>query len=135
MSHLSTLQLADLAGITKRQAQRILERGTPDLGASRTDGEHWVIPDTPAVRKWAKGYQRWRRGGLPKANVNGPHAMAAFVTLESVGGWFAVWRRNTAPKFDQWEKDQLDRAIALLEPMAQVHAELVAKRDALKRRK
>jgi len=60
MSHLSSKQLAELARITTRQAQRILDRGTPNLGATRTAGGHWIIPDTPEVRRWAREHQRWK---------------------------------------------------------------------------
>jgi hypothetical protein len=65
MSHLSTNQLAELASLTKRQVQRVLEKGVPDLGATRTPGRHWIIPDTPAIRKWAKNHRRWKRGDEP----------------------------------------------------------------------
>jgi hypothetical protein len=135
MSHLTTQQLADLAGITKRQTQRVLDRGTPDLGASRTDGGHWVIPDTAAVRSWAKDHQRWRRGGLPKGNVNGAFGRAAFATLEGVATQFAMWRRHNAAHFDQWDKARLDRGIALLDQQVLAHAQLVALRDQLELRK
>lgn len=60
MSHLSSKQLADLARLTTRQVQRILERGTPNLGATRTPGGHWAIPDTPEVRRWAREHERWK---------------------------------------------------------------------------
>ena len=60
MSHLSSKQLADLARLTTRQVQRILERGTPNLGATRTPGGHWIIPDTPEVRRWAREHERWK---------------------------------------------------------------------------
>jgi hypothetical protein len=64
MSHLSSKQLADLARLTTRQVQRILERGTPNLGATRTPGGHWIIPDTPEVRRWAREHERWK--GRPR---------------------------------------------------------------------
>ena len=46
--------------MTTRQVQRILERGTPNLGATRTLGGHWIIPDTPEVRRWAREHERWK---------------------------------------------------------------------------
>jgi hypothetical protein len=64
MSHLSSKQLADLARLTTRQVQRILERGTPNLGATRTPGGQWIIPDTPEVRRWAREHERWK--GRPR---------------------------------------------------------------------
>lgn len=66
MTHLSTAELAKLAKVQKRQIQRILESGYPDLGATRTAGGHWVIPDTIKVRKWAMNHERWNRGSIPK---------------------------------------------------------------------
>jgi hypothetical protein len=66
MTHLSTAELAKLAKVQKRQIQRILESGYPDLGATRTAGGHWVIPDTIKVRKWAMNHERWNRGIIPK---------------------------------------------------------------------
>jgi hypothetical protein len=66
MTHLSTAELAKLAKVQKRQIQRILESGFPDLGATRTAGGHWVIPDTIKVRKWAMNHERWNRGIVPK---------------------------------------------------------------------
>jgi hypothetical protein len=51
MSHISTLQLSEMAGITKRHCQRLLIAGrVPD--AVRTDGGHWLIPDNAKLRKW-----------------------------------------------------------------------------------
>ena len=136
MTHLSTHQLAELAGITKRQIQKILESEVLNIGASRTPGGHWIIPDSPAVRRWAKGHHRWRRGGLPKANINPPSPKGIqFVSIESVAFQFKYWQRKMSPRFKQWDADCLDRAIGLLEPQAQVHAELVARRDALERGK
>ncbi len=51
MSHISTQQLSEMAGITKRHCQRLLIAGhVPD--AVRTSGGHWSIPDNAKVRKW-----------------------------------------------------------------------------------
>jgi hypothetical protein len=51
MSHISTLQLSEMAGITKRHCQRLLIAGhVPN--AVRTSGGHWSIPDSAKVRKW-----------------------------------------------------------------------------------
>jgi hypothetical protein len=53
MSHITTLQLSEIAGITKRHCQRLLVAGrVPD--AVRTNGGHWMIPDNAKVRKWCK---------------------------------------------------------------------------------
>jgi hypothetical protein len=69
MSHLSSKQLAELAGLTTRQVQRILDRGTPNLGATRTEGGHWIIPDTPAVRVWAAKKERWKSSRTPQGKL------------------------------------------------------------------
>ena len=51
MSHITTQQLSEMAGITKRHCQRLLIAGhVPD--AVRTSGGHWSIPDNAKVRKW-----------------------------------------------------------------------------------
>jgi hypothetical protein len=51
MSHISTLQLSEMAGITKRHCQRLLIAGhVPN--AVRTSGGHWSIPDSAKLRKW-----------------------------------------------------------------------------------
>jgi hypothetical protein len=51
MSHITTQQLSEMAGITKRHCQRLLVGGhVPD--AVRTSGGHWSIPDSAKVRKW-----------------------------------------------------------------------------------
>jgi hypothetical protein len=136
MSHLSTAQLAELARITKRQAQRILERGTPNLGASQTPGGHWIIPDTPAVRKWARHHQKWKRGGsAKKSSLNADDKSVAIVTIEGIGQQFALWQRKTADAVPRWSERQISAAIALLEPQARLYSELVARRDALEHRK
>jgi hypothetical protein len=65
MSHFTSSKLADLAGISRRHAQRLLEEGKIE-GASRTKGGHWRIPDTPKIRKWAENFSRWE--GKPRAD-------------------------------------------------------------------
>jgi hypothetical protein len=60
ISRLSSKKLAEIARMTTRQVQRILDRATPDLGATRTPGGHWIIPDTPEVRRWAKNHEKWK---------------------------------------------------------------------------
>ncbi len=59
MSHITTQATADLAGITKRQVQRILKTGGEIPGAYRSTGGHWKIPDSPDVRRWAAEFKKW----------------------------------------------------------------------------
>ena len=66
MSHLSTIELSKLAGITKRQVQRLLLKGVVP-GAERTPASHWEIPDSNEVRAWAKNFQRWE--GKPRSEA------------------------------------------------------------------
>jgi hypothetical protein len=128
MSHLSSKQLAELARITTRQAQRILERGTPNLGATRTPGGHWIIPDTPEVRRWARKHQRWKRGGsAKKSGLNSKDKSYAIVTIEGVHQSFELWHRKMRDEIPRWNKWKVERAIELVEPMARLHAELVAR--------
>lgn len=130
MSLLTTSQLADLAGITRRQAQRILDRGTPNLGARRTPGGHWEIPDSGAVRKWARNHRRWARNDGGKA-INPPGKGGAIVTIQGINQGFQLWKRNVGPAIGRWNKDQLDAAISLLAPQAELHTELCRRRESL----
>ena len=128
MSHLSSKQLAELARITTRQAQRILERGTPNLGATRTPGGHWIIPDTPALRKWARKHQRWKRGGsAKKSGLNPKDKSYGIVTIEGMSMSFELWQRKMRDEIARWDKRRIERAIELVEHMARLHAELLAR--------
>jgi hypothetical protein len=136
MSLLTSSQLAELARITRRQAQRILDRGTPDLGARRTPGGHWEIPDTPPVRAWARHHRKWKRGGGAKMSlINPSDKSTAIVTIEGISQSFLLWRRKMASAIPSWGIKKIERAIELLAPMASLHAELCATRDRLQRRK
>lgn len=59
MSHISTAQMAQLTGYEKRHVQRLAVAGQIP-GAVRTGGGHWLIPDTPEVRKWCQTVRRSR---------------------------------------------------------------------------
>jgi hypothetical protein len=139
MTLISTTELAKIANVEKRQIQRILERGVIDFGATKTPGGHWEIPDTVKVRRWAKNHERWKRGGsAKKSGLNNSSGKSydkshAIVTIEGISHSFALWYRGMAPKMERWEGRQLDAAIALLDQQARVHAELVAKRDKLRK--
>lgn len=228
MTLISTTQLAVIAGLRTRQIQRLLDKGVPGINATKSDGGHWIIPDTPAVRKWAKNHRRWKRptvkrvagyrvvevvpdaptdnhtvthhvdGKLtwregatkdewceshlkfiprkrgftkwrrasqryasdrwgvdyvaeqeiemelamgiplpppPKPRLNPRDKSRAILTIEGISQSFAFWHRKMVAEIDTWGESQLDKAIQLLEPQARVHAELVARRDALERGK
>ncbi len=224
MTLISTAQLAVIAGLKTRQIQRLLDQGVPGIGATKSAGGHWVIPDTAAVRKWAKNHRRWKRppvkraaGGrgaaivpeaptdnhavthhaagkltwregtskeewyelhlkfmprkrgftawrrasekyacerwgvefvadaevqmeiamgipvhLPKPRLNPADKSRSFLSIEGISARFMLWHRKMVAEIDTWDASRLDRAIQLLEPQAQVHAELVALRQALK---
>lgn len=53
MSLISTQELADLCGCTKRHLQRMISDGKVP-SAQRTAGGHWEIPDSDEVREWAR---------------------------------------------------------------------------------
>ena len=216
MSHLSSKQLAELARITTRQAQRILERGTPNLGATRTPGGHWIIPDSTEVRRWARKHQRWKRGGVAQehdfinSQILGIHMFSipndtrqgqwadihrdllwsraktkkpaakwlklsrtfasdrwgvdyvaetevqlelglglldltkpdpvhkalplnpkdkttGIMTIEGLSQKFIIWHRKMRDEMPRWNKWKIKRAIELVEPMARLHAELLAR--------
>jgi hypothetical protein len=218
MTLITPSQLAALAKVKTRQVQRILDRGTPDLGASRTPGGHWVIPDTPEIRKWAKNHRRWKRvrhaitppdpvddnvvthhengklswrdgvtiGEWRKAHVrlmprkrrftawrkasvkyaiarwgievvadavvqmemdlgiemkekpvdiNAPDKSKAIINIHGISLGFDIWHRKMRDEIETWGADKLDLAIEMLGHQARVHAELVAKRQALTKRK
>lgn len=64
MSHISTKKLAEMAGLTVRQIQRLAESGLVP-GARRTPGRHWNIPETPQIRSWAKRHREMRSSSPP----------------------------------------------------------------------
>jgi excisionase family DNA binding protein len=57
MSHLSTTELATLAGFSKRQVQRMAANGEIP-GAQRTTGGHWKIADSPELREWVRNFSK-----------------------------------------------------------------------------
>jgi hypothetical protein len=131
MTLISTTQLAVIAGLRTRQIQRLLDKGVPGLGATKSEGGHWIIPDTPAVRKWAKNHRRWKRPTV-KPGLNPADKSRGIVTIEGITQQFVIWHRKMSAVIETWDENRLDSAIQLLEPQAQVYAELVAKRQALK---
>jgi hypothetical protein len=131
MTLISTAQLAVIAGLKTRQIQRLLDKGVPGLGATKSEGGHWLIPDTAAVRKWAKNHRRWKRPTV-KPGINPADKSRGIVTIEGIAQQFIMWHRKMVAEIETWDESRLDRAIQLLEPQAQVHAELVALRQALK---
>jgi len=134
MTLISTAKLAELSGLRKRQVQRILERGTPDLGATRAPGGHWVIPDTPKVRRWAKNYQRWQRGGSAKASkMDAPGKFKGLITIEGIAMSFTLWHRKMADIIPQWDDDQMRHFLKIVEPMEQFHARMIELRERLER--
>lgn len=61
-------KLAKLAGISRRHLQRLAGEGAVP-GAVRRASGRWSYPDTPDVRDWAKGFQRW--GAAPRRDHGG----------------------------------------------------------------
>lgn len=143
MSHLTTSQLAEKAGITRRQVQRLLDGGdVPELDAVRTPGGHWRIPDSPAAKKWAKGFKKWKgRGNAKTSGLNAkwtqgaPDKSHAIVSIEGLARGFDLWHRRMQRRIELWDTDKIDKVIALLSRPARVHAELVAMSARLKRGK
>lgn len=140
MSHFTTSQLAEKAGITRRQVQRLLDGGdVPELDAVRTPGGHWRIPDSPAAKKWAKGFKKWKgRGNAKTSGLNRVEALDkshGIITIEGMSLSFDLWHRRMSPVIKTWSAGQIDRAIELLSRPARVHAELVAISARLKRGK
>jgi hypothetical protein len=141
MSHLTTSQLAAKAGITRRQLQRLLDGGdVPELGAVRTPGGHWRIPDSPAATKWAKGFKRWAgKGNAKKSGLNRKWTggitdkSVGFLSIEGISMSFDLWHRGMQRRMQMWDVDKVDKAIKLLSRQARVHAELVAMSARLKR--
>lgn len=65
MSHIPTAELADLTGYSKRQIQRFATAGQIP-GAKRSVGGHWLIEDTPDVRRWIDCHRKVEMPGIPK---------------------------------------------------------------------
>lgn len=140
MSHLTTSQLAKKAGISRRQVQRLLDGGdVAELDAVRTPGGHWRIPDSPAAKKWAKGFKKWKgRGNAKTSGLNRVDTLDKSYVINSIEGMslsFDLWHRRMSPVIQTWSAEQIDRAIELLSRPARVHAELVAMSARLKRGK
>jgi hypothetical protein len=123
MSLLTTAQLAELAGITKRQLQRILDAGKVDLGARRTPGGHWEIPDTLTARRWAKRHQRWKRPSTG-IQLNPADKSRVFVTIEGISCSFNFWHRKMADVIPHWNERQMESALQLMDEQARVHAQI-----------
>lgn len=124
MSHLSTIQLAEMAQISKRQVQRLLDQGVTGLDATRTAGGHWQVADTAAARKWAKNHVRWNKGR--GANLRASDKSGGIVTIEGISQSFDLWHRKMAPMMGGWNQKQIQAAAKLLERQAKLHAALVA---------
>ncbi|MFZ9938157.1 MAG: hypothetical protein ACO3JG_14040 [Luteolibacter sp.] len=123
MSLLTTAQLAEMAGITKRQLQRILDAKKVDLGARRTPGGHWEIPDTLTVRRWAKRHRRWKRPSTG-IQLNPGDKSRVLVTIEGISCSFNLWHRKMADEIPQWNERQMEAALQLMDEQARVHAQI-----------
>lgn len=79
MSHLSTTQLAELTGFSKRQIQRMAAKGEIP-GAARTSGGHWQVADTPTLSEWIERFKK-----LPPA-----HELVDLMNKKDLGDAFGL---------------------------------------------
>ena len=79
MSHLSTTQLAELTGFSKRQIQRMAANGEIP-GAKRTSGGHWQVADTSELSGWIERFRK-----LPPA-----HELVDFVNKKEHSDAFGL---------------------------------------------
>jgi hypothetical protein len=53
----------------------------------------------------------------PKPALNPADKTKAIVTIEGLSQSFILWQRKMSDEISQWDKDRLNRALELLEPM------------------
>jgi hypothetical protein len=53
----------------------------------------------------------------PKPALNPADKTKAIVTIEGLSQSFILWQRKMSDEIPQWDKDRLNRALELLEPM------------------
>jgi hypothetical protein len=53
----------------------------------------------------------------PKPSLNPADKTKAIVTIEGLSQSFILWQRKMSDEIPQWDKDRLNRALELLEPM------------------
>jgi len=87
------------------------------LGQSRDySTERWGLEYTAD-----KEYQLELELGIslpePKPALNPADKTKAIVTIEGLSQSFILWQRKMSDEIPQWDKDRLNRALELLEPM------------------
>lgn len=131
MTHISTAELAEMAQVKKRQIQRLLEKHGKRLGATKTDGGHWLIPNSARVRNWAKNHKPWQRDARksrkPSKSINPSDNSVKMVTIEGISLMFDMWLRKVGNKIPCWDETQIKQAMALLDLQAGTY-EYLAKR-------
>jgi len=58
------------------------------------------------------------------ANLNPPDKSRAIVTIEGISQSFAMWHRKMADDVEQWDRERCEKALALVEPLAEFAARL-----------
>ena len=87
-----------------------------------------------AIGKWGVEYaaeaeaQLELKLGLPqpeeKPKLNPDDKSRALVTIEGISQSFSLWKRKMASEIPYWSRDQKERALDLLEPLAQQYKEI-----------
>lgn len=60
----------------------------------------------------------------PKPELNPADKSKALVTIEGISQSFSMWKRKMASEIPYWTRDQKERALDLLEPVAKQYEEL-----------
>lgn len=102
--------------IKKRQLQRLLHKKAGELGISRTEGGHWVIPNSARVRNWAKNHRRWKRDSDKSLvrSINPKSASARIISIEAVSQEFELWLQRLSHEIPDWNEAQIIKAMDLL---------------------
>jgi len=87
-----------------------------------------------AIGKWGEQYvaeaevQLELHLGLPqpeeKPKLNPDDKSRALVTIEGISQSFSLWKRKMSSEIPYWSRDQKERALDLLEPLAQQYKEI-----------
>lgn len=129
-ANLSRSDIQKMSGASTATISRALRNGMI-RGAYRHDGLHWRIPMSPSVTAWCKDQKRIQKlRTLPPARLNdGLGAGSRIVTLEGVWQLFNIWKRKMGTKIDDYNITDLDKAILLLEPFADLLQTLRSMRE------
>ena len=127
---LSRSDIQKMSGASTATISRALRNGMI-RGAYRHDGLHWRVPMSPSVTTWCNDQKRIQKlRTLPPARLNdGLGAGSRIVTIESLNQGLNTWKRKMGTKIEDYNIIDLDKAILLLEPFADLLETLRSMRE------